>query len=409
LPSADLNALSHAELYPSANPDRLIYNPEGTNQNATVAPMERTSVAILTRSLDVLPKPATGVSPYPTPATRGATSPPVNELFALPGSGDNQVLYPNSDNQPIRDAYAVSAATPPVFTFPGPDAAASSYPTPSTQRASCTPVGSPIAVSDSVPQSLVSQVKNKPPSNIGPYSASAATALNSQFRAVRQHETKLRLLQSCKFKLDAKKIGHVVEAERYLMIRDARETLMALLSPDQWEFNLSRGLHGLGLPREWRGIKGAVNYIRVLDAKEVPKYSIKERFALLLFSLNYEDLRDHPGKYCPEKPELPGVLDAILREYPDDPRVSKSPKQRRDKLTAGYLKFGNWLWRLASPLGLGIFVLADDELLRIMYVYSSNTLFALIKTQTGEKTQGKKGDNKNEKRRNEKITKEKEI
>jgi hypothetical protein len=106
---------------------------------------------------------------------------------------------------------------------------------------------------------------------------------------------------------------------------------------------------------------------------------------------------------------LPGVLDAILREYPDDPRVSKSPKQRRDKLTAGYLKFGNWLWRLAAPLGLGIFVLADDELLRIMHVYSSITLFALIKTQTGEKTQGKKRDNKNEKRRNEKITKEKEI
>jgi hypothetical protein len=45
------------------------------------------------------------------------------------------------------------------------------------------------------------------------------------------------------------------------MIRDACEMLMALLSPDQWETNLLYGLHGLGLPREWRGIKGAVNYL----------------------------------------------------------------------------------------------------------------------------------------------------
>jgi hypothetical protein len=131
-------------------------------------------------------------------------------------------------------------------------------------------------------------------------------ALNSDFGAQRQHETRLRLLQSCRFEggkpLDAelaKIFRHVLEAERFLMIRDARETLVALLSPDQWETNLSCGLHGLGLPREWRGIKGAVNYLRVLDAKKIPAYSIKERFALLLLSLNYEDLREHPGKYCP--------------------------------------------------------------------------------------------------------------
>jgi hypothetical protein len=234
-----------------------------------------------------------------------------------------------------------------------------------------------LAVTGSVPEPLLYQGRNGPQSTIGPHPASAATALNSEFAAVRQNETKLRLLQSCKFELDAKNIGCVLEAERYLMIRDARETLMALLSPDQWEFYLSRGLHGLGLPREWRGIKGAVNYIRVLDAKEVAKYSIKERFALLLFSLNYEDLRDHPGKYCPEKPELPGVLDAILREYPDDPRASKSPKQRRVKITGGYVKLGKWLWWLAASLGLGVLVLADDELLRIMYVFLPQLPFFL--------------------------------
>jgi hypothetical protein len=162
---------------------------------------------------------------------------------------------------------------------------------------------------------------------------------------------------------------HVLEAERFLMIRDARETLMTLLSPYQWETNLSCGLHGLGLPREWRGIKGAVSYLRVLDAKKIPEYSIKERFALLLLSLNYEDLREHPGKYCPEDPTVSGVLNSILREYPDDPRVSQRPKQRRNKISACYAKVGRWLWTLAASLGFGILVLADDELVRIMYVF----------------------------------------
>jgi hypothetical protein len=201
-------------------------------------------------------------------------------------------------------------------------------------------------------------------------------ALNSDFGAQRQHETRLRLLQSCRFEggkpLDAelaKIFRHVLEAERFLMIRDARETLMALLSPDQWETNLSCGLHGLGLPREWRGIKGAVNYLRVLDAKKIPAYSIKERFALLLLALNYEDLREHPGKYCPEDPTVSGVLNSILREYPDDPRVSQRPKQRRNKISACYAKVGRWLWTLAASLGFGILVLADDQLVRIMYVF----------------------------------------
>jgi hypothetical protein len=246
-----------------------------------------------------------------------------------------------------------------------------------------------LAVTGSVPEPLPHQGRNGPPSTIGPYPASAATALNSEFAAVRQNETKLRLLQSCKLELDAKNIGCVLEAERFLMIRDARETLMALLSPDQWETNLSRGLHGLGLPREWRGIKGAVNYLRVLDAKKVPEYSIKERFALLLLSLNYKDLCDHPAKYCLERLDATGVLNSILREYHDDPRASKSPKQRRDKITASYLKFGKWLWRLAPPLGLGIFLLSADELLRIMYVlpFPTTLLPALIQSEPG-KAQG---------------------
>ncbi|KAH2580970.1 hypothetical protein KXV63_007456, partial [Aspergillus fumigatus] len=181
------------------------------------------------------------------------------------------------------------------------------------------------AISSSVPQPFVYQSKDEPSSTIGRYS--------------------LRLLQSCGFEggrpLDAEiaeTFRHVLEAERFLMTRDARETLMVLLSPDQWEANLSCGLHGLGLPREWRGIKGAVNYLRVLDAKKIAEYSIQERFALLLLSLNYEDLREHPERYCPEDPTVSGVLNSILREYPDDPRVSQRPKQRRNKISASYAK-----------------------------------------------------------------------
>ncbi|KAH2798327.1 hypothetical protein KXV23_004117 [Aspergillus fumigatus] len=230
------------------------------------------------------------------------------------------------------------------------------------------------AISSSVPQPFVYQSKDEPSSTIGRYSASAATALNPEFSAERQHETRLRLLQSCRFEggrpLDAEiaeTFRHVLEAERFLMTRDARETLMVLLSPDQWEANLSCGLHGLGLPREWRGIKGAVNYLRVLDAKKIAEYSIQERFALLLLSLNYEDLREHPERYCPEDPTVSGVLNSILREYPDDPRVSQRPKQRRNKISASYAKVGRWLWTLAATLGFGILLLADGQLVRIMY------------------------------------------
>jgi hypothetical protein len=147
-----------------------------------------------------------------------------------------------------------------------------------------------------------------------------------------------------------------------------KTTLLALLSLDQWEANLSCGLHGLGLPREWRGIKGAVNYLRVLDAKKIAEYCIKGRFALLLLSLNYEDLREHSGKYCPEEPTVSGVLNSILREYPDDPRVSQRPKQHRNKISAGYAKVGRWLWTLAASLGFGILLLAHGQLVRIMYV-----------------------------------------
>jgi hypothetical protein len=115
-------------------------------------------------------------------------------------------------------------------------------------------------------------------------------------------------------------------------------------------------------------IKGAVNYLRVLDAKKIAEYSIKERFALLLLSLNYEDLREHSGKYCPEEPTVSGVLNSILREYPDDPRVSQRPKQRRNKISAGYAKVGRWLWTLAASLGFGILLLAHGQLVRIMHV-----------------------------------------
>lgn len=102
--------------------------------------------------------------------------------------------------------------------------------------------------------------------------------------------------------------------------------------------------------------------------QKIAEYSIQERFALLLFSLNYEDLREHPERYCPEDPTVSGVLNSILREHPDDPRVSQRPKQRRNKISASYAKVGRWLWTLAATLEFGILLLADGQLVRIMYV-----------------------------------------
>jgi hypothetical protein len=127
------------------------------------------------------------------------------------------------------------------------------------------------------------------------------------------------------------------------MIRDTHKTLLAFLSPDQWEANLSCSLHRLRLPQEWRGIKGAVNYLQVLNAKKIAEYSIKECFTLLLLSLNYEDLCEHLGKYYPEELTVSGVLNSILHEYPNDPHVSQHPKQHCNKISASYAKVGRWL------------------------------------------------------------------
>ncbi|KAH1582124.1 hypothetical protein KXX44_002316, partial [Aspergillus fumigatus] len=88
--------------------------------------------------------------------------------------------------------------------------------------------------------------------------------------------------------------------------------------------NTSSSLKKLGLPDEWKGINGAVNYLRVLDEDKAKKKMLDlmaKRITQILFYLNYESLR---------KKGEPNVVTRILDAYHDDPNKSK-PKEVRQK------------------------------------------------------------------------------
>lgn len=174
-----------------------------------------------------------------------------------------------------------------------------------------------------------------------------------------------QLLQLCTFgknrmSLSEKQIQQVLEIHNRFVNYDLLGSLYQILDP--WLANIQQGLPGLGLPPVWKGIQGAVNYLRVLDSNKF-LHPIAARFALIFFSLNYYELCKHPEKYCPlseGRPDTSSVLDCILAAYPDHPRISDNPQSRRNKITGFYAKRGNWWWVVGGTLGVGSWFVPDN-------------------------------------------------
>lgn len=138
-----------------------------------------------------------------------------------------------------------------------------------------------------------------------------------------------------------------------------------------WDKNTLLDLHPLGLPVLWKGIQGAVNYLRILDVDDTSRFldPVAKRIGQVLLYINYEELCKRPKEYCPpstSKPTVTHVLNCILDAYTDDPRISMSPQSRRNKISGYHVRRGRWWWRLAGTLGVGMLLIADSSLMSIM-------------------------------------------
>ncbi|KAL4960567.1 uncharacterized protein BDV14DRAFT_182269 [Aspergillus stella-maris] len=134
----------------------------------------------------------------------------------------------------------------------------------------------------------------------------------------------------------------------------------------QWTLNVLQGQHALGLPKIWKGVDGAVNYIKLFDFEETID-PIAKRVAYVLLYINYRAMCREPEKYCErtrgrrQKSESL-VLGCILDRYTNDPKQSRDDHYRRNRLTSGILRKARWWWRLTSSLGAGILLIGTDEM-----------------------------------------------
>ena len=119
----------------------------------------------------------------------------------------------------------------------------------------------------------------------------------------RSNPATLQLFQSCKFGqgrvLEDKQIQRILEADVHLAIQDLRGMLQLLSG--EWSSNALLGLHALGLPVCWKGIQGAVDYLRVLDADETKQFldPVAKRIGQVLLYFNYDELCKHPEGIFP--------------------------------------------------------------------------------------------------------------
>lgn len=332
----------------------------------------------------IQPFPSVPCLPISDPKTPG---PNIPQTYADPDSWMDDVCnnesYPGSDLDRDLDACqktdegvlfmapdTVSLGTPqPVagimspaesISTPGLDGGASSYSTPSTMY-----YGSPEMGDRPVP-GLAATIFNQAAettsliSNRSMQSSTMPVATGS-------NQTILHFLQSYIVAQGPvqkeKRIQKVLQAEVHLITQDPCEMLRPLLG--EWDDNILRGLHALGLPAVWKGIQGAVDYIRVLDADEAKPFldPVARRIAQVLLSFNY-------AKLCgsQSKSDATPVLNCILDAYPDDPRISMSRQSRRNKISGYHVRRGRWWWKLAGTLGVGILLICDSSLTSIMYI-----------------------------------------
>lgn len=253
-------------------------------------------------------------------------------------------------------------ASPASVSTPGLDAG---YPTPSTIL-----VETPQPGEQHILPGIRTNIDSQASDTSGIYSAIGKQATAAEI-ADNLNYTALNMLHSCSVALENDRIQRILEAEAHLLARG----LDSMLSPlfRHWDRYGSVDLHALGLPMQWKGIQAAVDYLRVLDADAI-SYNldpVAKRIGHVLLYLNYKELCKYPEKYCPtplKKRPASLVLDCIVDAYSDDPRITKSAKKRRDKISAFYVRRGKWWWLLASNWGAGVLLAGDSSLYNVMYV-----------------------------------------
>jgi hypothetical protein len=158
--------------------------------------------------------------------------------------------------------------------------------------------------------------------------------------------------------LSSEKISHIIRAWDYILPRGSLLCISEL--PEK---NASMPIRQiLGLPEVWEGIEGAVNYFRVLEADKdgIAKLGpLARRFAQIFLYLNFETLSmNSPGT----------VVSRVLDACHDEPIITQPRESRRDRFSGMHVRRGRWWWRFAACLGFGILLVADDQLIRRLYV-----------------------------------------
>lgn len=161
----------------------------------------------------------------------------------------------------------------------------------------------------------------------------------------------------------------ILELGPLLFSCDPCETLKSVLQ--NWVENQSRYQHCLGIPTGWRGINTAAEYFIKLRSNEITD-PIADRVAELLLFINYKDMCERPEDFCPwprRKTERNStyVLNCIIEAIPHYFHDQQSPDSRRDSISH-YICYGGWWWKISYVLGIGLWLLGDEELFRIMYV-----------------------------------------
>ncbi|KAH2363382.1 hypothetical protein KXV98_004028, partial [Aspergillus fumigatus] len=135
IPSASVPTILTINPLPSNN---ILYPPDaGLEFDRAIQHHGIIQMIASLQSVDSAPGPEAGPASYPTPSTHNVNSPAPGGLLITASSGCSPQLYQVGNTpQLVSTPYSASAATPVDFVnTPGPDAGASSYPTPSTHHA----------------------------------------------------------------------------------------------------------------------------------------------------------------------------------------------------------------------------------------------------------------------------------
>lgn len=285
---------------------------------------------------------------YPTPPP-SVNSPQVGRSVALTSPADRITQYrsiasPLSIGSPCSSLVMSPTG---LATPPGSDTETSCYPTPSTSYSQ-----SPLAVESLTP--LSPDIPRR---------------------------RKSRCLELCRFGkdgtelLEQSKITQILEAEAGLLAQDPLRPLQSFLGLG--EADTCSSLSALGLPVVWMGLKGAVNYYRLLEAvkgKKIVLCPFAKHIAQTLFYLSYKWLEKHMDQ------GRVSVATLILNTCSEKPS-----KSRRDNVTGYHVRRGKICWTLAACLGAGILLHGGDAI-RTMYVLRRHPFRQLTRTRSIKET-----------------------